>query len=161
MPIVKFWNNDIDDDGLAKTSICNEIKGTDSSIYPPFRKTEGSMFTYSTDICRSVEIHYKEETTYEGITGYTYESGKNFLEEIGPEYNNECYCIDKNVYAIKQENGCLYPGALDLTSCVKSPIVLTQPHFLETATEYSSLIDGLSPNEEIHKTFVTVEKVYN
>lgn len=52
----------------------------------------------------------------------------------------------------------MYPGALDLSTCVKSPIVLTQPHFLETATEYTSLIDGLTPDEDKHRTFVTVEK---
>lgn len=119
------------------------------------------MFTYSTDICRSVEIHYKRETTYEGIAGYTYEAGLDFLNQIGPEFNNECYCINKNQFAIKQDNGCLYPGALDLSSCVHSLIVLTQPHFLETATEYTSLVDGLSPNEDKHRTFVTVEKVMN
>lgn len=117
------------------------------------------MFTYSTDICRFVEIHYKREATYAGIDGYTYEAGLDFLNQIGPDYDNECYCINANEFAIKQDNGCLYPGALDMSTCVKSPIVVTLPHFLETSEEYSSLIDGLSPNEEKHRTFVTVEKV--
>lgn len=117
------------------------------------------MFTYSTDICRFVEIHYKREATYAGIDGYTYEAGLDFLNQIGPDYDNECYCINANAFAIKQDNGCLYPGALDMSTCVKSPIVVTLPHFLETSEEYSSLIDGLSPNEEKHRTFVTVEKV--
>lgn len=38
-------------------------------------------------------------------------------------------------------------------------MVLTLPHFLDTSEEYSSLIEGLSPNEELHTTIVIVEPV--
>ena len=31
---------------------------------------------------------------------------------------DECFCTDTIVGSIKQENGCLYPGAMDLSKCL-------------------------------------------
>lgn len=44
-------------------------------------------------------------------------------------------------------------------SFAEAPVVLTLPHFLDTSNEYTSLIEGLSPNEDLHTTIVVVEPV--
>lgn len=44
-------------------------------------------------------------------------------------------------------------------SLSEAPVVLTAPHFLDTAVEYSSLIQGLSPKTELHETYVLMEPV--
>lgn len=36
---------------------------------------------------------------------------------------------------------------------------MTFPHFLDTATEYSSLVEGLTPNRDLHETLVLMEPV--
>lgn len=60
-----------------------------------------------------------------------------------------------------QDDGCLYPGALDMTSCIGAPVILTLPHMLDTDNHYSKLIDGMSPNAEEHKIEIVVEPVRN
>lgn len=40
-----------------------------------------------------------------------------------------------------------------------APVVLTFPHFLDTAEEYTSLVEGLNPDPELHKTMVILEPV--
>lgn len=99
-------------------SMCNYINGTDASMFPPFRQHGDSMYIFSSDICRSVQLFFQSEIQYHGIPGYRYSIGENFINDIGPEYNNDCFCVDKLTNVIKRRNGCLYTGALDLTTCL-------------------------------------------
>lgn len=64
-----------------------------------------------------MKIHFKENVNFAGIPAYRFETGNDFLNEIGPEYGNECYCIDKIEKIPHKSNGCLYKGAIDLSSC--------------------------------------------
>jgi hypothetical protein len=102
----------------GETSTCNMLNGTDGSALAPFRGQSGSAYIFSADICRSVEIHYEKQITYEGIPGLRYVTNDNFLNEIGPEFGTECFCTNRIPKAIAKPNGCLYRGALDLTSCI-------------------------------------------
>lgn len=99
-------------------SMCNHINGTDASMFPPFRQRGDSMYIFSSDICRSVQLFFQSEVQYHGIPGYRYSIGENFINDIGPEYDNDCFCVDKLTNVIKRRNGCLYAGALDLTTCL-------------------------------------------
>uniref|UniRef100_A0A182NIB7 Sensory neuron membrane protein 2 n=1 Tax=Anopheles dirus TaxID=7168 RepID=A0A182NIB7_9DIPT len=110
---LEVWNNR--SSGLA--SSCNKIHGTDGSGYPPFRTGIERMTIFSTDICRTVDIKLTGASSYEGIPALRYEIDGNFLHEIGPEYGNECYCVNKIPKSIVKSNGCLYKGALDLSNC--------------------------------------------
>jgi lysosome membrane protein 2 len=40
-----------------------------------------------------------------------------------------------------------------------APVVLTLPHFLGAANEYTSLVDGLTPDADKHRIFLDVEPV--
>ena len=111
---LQVWLNSSD----GETSMCNQINGTDASSYPPFRKRGDSMFIFSADICRSVELFYQNDIQYQGIPGFRYSIGENFVNDIGPEHDNSCFCVDKLANVIKRKNGCLYAGALDLTTCL-------------------------------------------
>lgn len=102
----------------GETSACNQINGTDASSYPPFRQRGDSMYIFSADICRSVQLFYQSDIQYQGIPGFRYSIGENFINDIGPEHDNECFCVDKLANVIKRKNGCLYAGALDLTTCL-------------------------------------------
>uniref|UniRef100_A0A4Y0BLJ9 Sensory neuron membrane protein 2 n=1 Tax=Anopheles funestus TaxID=62324 RepID=A0A4Y0BLJ9_ANOFN len=147
------WNNR--SSGLP--SACNKIRGTDGSGYPPFRTGIERMTIFSTDICRTVDIKLTGSSSYEGIPALRYEIDGNFLHEIGPEYGNECYCVNKIPKSIVKSNGCLYKGALDLSNCFDAPVVLTLPHMLGVDEEYTALIDGMDPEPERHQIFVDVE----
>ncbi|XP_073836371.1 sensory neuron membrane protein 2 isoform X2 [Musca autumnalis] len=141
----------------SETSTCNQINGTDASSYPPFRQRGDSMYIFSSDICRSVQLFYQKEIQYKGIPGYRYSIGENFINDIGPEHDNECFCVDKLTNVIKRKNGCLYAGAMDLTNCLDAPVILTLPHMLGASNEYTKTIKGLKPDAKIHQTFVDVQ----
>ncbi|XP_050742428.1 sensory neuron membrane protein 2 isoform X1 [Drosophila biarmipes] len=143
----------------GETSVCNQINGTDASAYPPFRQRGDSMYIFSADICRSVQLFYQTDIQYQGIPGYRYSIGENFINDIGPEHDNECFCVDKLANVIKRKNGCLYAGALDLTTCLDAPVILTLPHMLGASNEYRKMIRGLKPDAKKHQTFVDVQSL--
>ncbi|XP_032594528.1 sensory neuron membrane protein 2 isoform X2 [Drosophila grimshawi] len=143
----------------GEASVCNQINGTDASSYPPFRQRGDSMYIFSADICRSVELFYQSDIQYQGIPGFRYSIGENFINDIGPEHDNECFCVDKLANVIKRKNGCLYAGALDLTTCLDAPVILTLPHMLGASNEYRKMIRGLKPDAKKHQTFVDVQSL--
>ncbi|XP_021695540.1 sensory neuron membrane protein 2 isoform X1 [Aedes aegypti] len=160
--MIEYWNgrNTLDrwiNQSAGSSSKCNKIVGTDGSGYPPFREGVERMTIFSSDICRTVDIKYVGPSSYEGIPALRFETDSHFLNEIGPEYGNDCYCVNRIPKAIVKNNGCLYKGALDLSTCFDAPVVLTHPHMMGAAQEYTSLIDGLYPDPEKHQIFVDVE----
>lgn len=153
MKTLKVWKTD----KFGAPSVCQYINGTDGSAVAPFREKNDNFYIYSSDICRSVQLFYQNETEYKGIPGYRYETRDNFLNNIGPCHGNECFCIDKISGALKEENGCLYSGAIDLTECLDAPIVATLPHFYGGHPTYEKMIDGINPDPKKHQIFLEVE----
>lgn len=80
-------------------------------------KIHSNQICYINFIHSSVRIQYKKNVVYEGIPAYRYETGDDFLRDIGPEYGNECYCMDRIEHIPSRPNGCLYRGAMDLSAC--------------------------------------------
>lgn len=70
-----------------------------------------SVFVYPFD--RSTELQYHSQDSYEGINGLKFVTADSMLKEM-----DDCFCINGIPGAIKQENGCLHYGAMDLSSCV-------------------------------------------
>jgi lysosome membrane protein 2 len=108
------WPNQ--ESGLLST--CNMLNGTDGSALAPFQEPSGAAYIFSADICRSVQIHYEQPITYQGIPGLRFVTQDNFLNEIGPEFGTECFCTNLIGHSIARPDGCLYRGALDLSSCI-------------------------------------------
>nr|QGW50718.1 sensory neuron membrane protein s3 [Propsilocerus akamusi] len=138
-------------------STCQYINGTDATAAAPFRKENDNFYIFSSDICRSVQLFYDNKIKYEGIEGYRYSTRDNFLSEVGPQYGTECFCVNKIKNALTNDDGCLYPGAIDLTECLDAPVVVTMPHFLDADERYGLLIDGLNPSHDKHKIFIDIE----
>lgn len=142
--IIRKWNkkNTIQtwlNTSSGHTSICNMINGTDTTIFPPHVQSTLHKDIFSTDICRynvwnfalfpafhsifvflffsSVRIYYKEKVSFNGISAYRFETRNDFLRHVGPEYGNECFCINKISNVSSRPNGCLYNGAIDLSNC--------------------------------------------
>lgn len=64
-----------------------------------------------------MNIYYKDKVEYNGIPAYRYQVGDDFLRDVGPEYGNECFCLDRIEHVPAQPNGCLHKGAMDLSTC--------------------------------------------
>ena len=46
---------------------CNEIRGTESSIFPPFGVKEDGVWAFEGGICRSMNTVYEKKTKYKGL----------------------------------------------------------------------------------------------
>lgn len=60
------WNGETEMDAFDGDE-CNEIRGTDGLFYPPFQKQDDIIWSFSSAICRSLGVYYKEDSTYEGV----------------------------------------------------------------------------------------------
>lgn len=64
-------------------------------------------------ICRSTEMQFDSEDSYENIPAFKFVAADNFLKN-----QDKCFCMDGITGALTQEDGCLFSGALDLSSCL-------------------------------------------
>lgn len=46
---------------------CNQIRGTESSIFPPFMAKEDGIWAFEANICRSMRPNYERPSSYRGI----------------------------------------------------------------------------------------------
>lgn len=51
---------------------CNEIRGTESSIFPPFGEKEDGIWAFEGNICRSMKALYERPSNYRGIPTLRY-----------------------------------------------------------------------------------------
>ncbi|CAG7724849.1 unnamed protein product, partial [Allacma fusca] len=127
---------------------CNLINGTDGSIFRPFIKKTDILRFYAPELCRSLLLVYVKEVTVKGISGYRFQLPH-------PKYIFEskdfCFCTPKS-------KSCLKQGVFDLSPCRDgAPISFSAPHFFQSWEPYLNGVDGLSPSEEKHDTFVDIE----
>lgn len=110
-----FWND--------KESKCNEIKGTDATIFPPKVSKSDKIFIYNKDVCRVFEINYYKDIIYKGIKGYRYRLNKKNLEAPSQELGTDCYCT-KGTMDMQGNPTCMKDGAFDLYTCHGKLLIL-------------------------------------
>ncbi|KAF4528634.1 hypothetical protein B566_EDAN012782 [Ephemera danica] len=128
---------------------CNQILGTDAAIFPPFLTRESRINIFSSDLCRSLYAVYQQDIEYRDIPGYRYVASHEQLANVKDNPENYCWC--------SENAGCLKEGSVDLYPCQDAAVVLTFPHFYQAARDYQSMVDGLSPNQQKHETFLDLE----
>lgn len=52
---------------------CNEIRGTDSTIFPPFASKEDGIWAFEATLCLSMKAIYKRPSEYRGVPTLRYE----------------------------------------------------------------------------------------
>ncbi|KAJ3662460.1 hypothetical protein Zmor_006808 [Zophobas morio] len=153
---ISAWN------GMKYTSYwgdgttCSEVRGTDSTLYPPRITKDNEFYIFATDICRSVKINYIREETYRDVDGYMFGTDKNTLQPSTNNSEADCFCT-KQSKDVDGQNSCFLDGVIDMQSCFGVPVLFSFPHFLWADEKYLNGVDGLSPNEEAHRTYLLVE----
>lgn len=131
---------------------CNEIRGTDGTVFPPYLADEDEVWAFSPELCRSIPTTYAGDSKYAGI------STARFVMEYPDMANDEqmhCYCRDPN-----DPGSCPVQGLLDLSMCMQVPVYASNPHFLGVTDEkVLGGVTGLKPIEAAHKLSLDFERV--
>nr|QHR83074.1 sensory neuron membrane protein 1 [Ceracris nigricornis] len=124
---------------------CNDLRGTDSTIFPPFITPNDTIHIFAHDICRSMHADFEREQQVSGVRGLRFVASGSLLRQGGP---NACTCPDGR---------CLPTGAISVRECFRAPIAVSYPHFYQASPEYLQYAEGLSPSKDLHETFVVIE----
>lgn len=49
---------------------CNQLRGTESSIFPPFKDKREGVWAFEAGVCRSMQTKYERKSRYSGIPTY-------------------------------------------------------------------------------------------
>lgn len=136
---MEFWEGDE----------CNQFRGTDSTIFPPYTKTGDDIWAFEPQVCRSMNIKYEKRSKYAGIRTSHYAG--NF-GDIANDPHLQCFCRDP-------PDVCPAKGTFDLYHCVGAPLIASLPHFLGADETVTDKIHGLTPNEADHGISVDFHEV--
>ncbi|CRL04099.1 CLUMA_CG017212, isoform A, partial [Clunio marinus] len=143
--VVKF---DDEEEVDAWDGECNEIIGTDSTIFAPFHDKKDILYAFAPDLCRSLGAEYLKPSSYNHVpTGYY---SMNF-GDIKGDPRQHCFCRDQDV------EKCPPSGTLDLYPCTGAPLIASKPQFLDADETLAKNIDGLNPNRAEHDIFLHLE----
>lgn len=131
------------------TDDCNRIDGSDGSMFSPksvSRKKPLRLF--SSDMCRTFDLNFKEENTILNgdIPSYKYVLPDDVFDSPDNLPRNQCFCdIDAG--------SCPIQGLYNLTFCTfDSPTFVSFPHFYRGDKSLFDHISGLNPNASRHET---------
>ncbi|GFG37746.1 hypothetical protein Cfor_06985 [Coptotermes formosanus] len=85
---------------------CNELRGTDSTIFPPFLTNKDKIEGFLPDLCRPLIAEYQYATTYRGIRSYKYSAD---FGDTSTDPELKCYC--------RTPTTCLKKGVHDISRC--------------------------------------------
>ncbi|XP_068828641.1 platelet glycoprotein 4-like [Capricornis sumatraensis] len=136
-------------------SYCDMINGTDAASFPPFIEKTRVLQFFSSDICRSFYAVFGAEINLKGTPVYRFVLPSRIFASPLQNPDNHCFCTEK----LLSKNCTLY-GVLDISKCKEGkPVYISLPHFLHASPEIAEPVEGLSPNEEEHSTYLDVEPV--
>uniref|UniRef100_A0A6P7FA51 Protein peste-like isoform X1 n=2 Tax=Diabrotica virgifera virgifera TaxID=50390 RepID=A0A6P7FA51_DIAVI len=128
---------------------CGEFKQASAGDFFPRSLTKQSVVKmFSSDLCRYMDLEYEKEVVIHGIIGYKYAAGQKFLDNGTNIPENKCFC----------DGDCMPSGALNVSNCRHgSPAFVSLPHFYKADPYYTSVIDGVIPNETTDDFFMVFE----
>ncbi|XP_009975825.1 PREDICTED: platelet glycoprotein 4 isoform X2 [Tauraco erythrolophus] len=104
---------------------------------------------------RSIYGVFHSKQIVKGIELYRFTVPREAFASPAEVEDNYCFCTDKVI----SEN-CTLAGVLDISACKAGrPVFISLPHFLHASDSILHNVEGLSPNEEEHETFLDVEPI--
>jgi len=92
---------------------CNEIRGTEGSVFKPNIQQGDTLDILELDFCRSMSLKYVGPATFKSIPTSLFGPLDSFLADPRQYKDNLCFCKDPGP---KAEN-CLKKGVTDVSSC--------------------------------------------
>ena len=144
---LNFWKGDK----------CNEIRGSDGTLFPPFVNSKTVLSAFAMDLCRSFDFKSTGWGEYKGIKGLLYGFPDTAFATPDKYPDNECFCMFTGK---RRQRRCTIDGAFDLGGCQGgAPLIVTNPHFMKTNPDLGRGVEGLAPDPEKHATYLIVQPV--
>lgn len=143
-------------DGKSKMTVwsgkaCNEIRGTDGLIYPPFLKKSDNIWFFQKFLCRSFAMRFESRDLLE-LSGIIVHKFTFDFDDIPGNKSLSCYC--------RIGGSCPKKGTMDLFPCLGAPVTLSLPHFyLADPSLLEAIGTGLKPTKKEHEIFINFELV--
>nr|XP_032525629.1 lysosome membrane protein 2-like [Danaus plexippus plexippus] len=134
------------------TVAVRSITSSDGTIFPPSllnKKTR--LFVFNSNMCRRLPFDYLKDVEMEqGIRLMRYVMPSNVFDDPQSNPDNQCYCdVDSGT--------CPPRGIINVTACsMGAPLVASFPHFYRGDPKLYEDIQGLSPNGELHDSFIDI-----
>lgn len=127
---------------------CGDVRGGAGEFYPP-QLNQTFIQMYSNDLCRSLQFNFNNLSYPHGIRTHEYVADRLMFANGTENPENKCY----NPPEVN-----LPSGVFNTSVCrFGAPVFVSQPHFLLADPYYASLVDGLAPEPEKHRTFLQIE----
>ncbi|TRY95887.1 hypothetical protein DNTS_021409 [Danionella cerebrum] len=139
---IDTWNN-ISQMTWWSSNQSNMINGTDGSVFHTFLSRKELLYIFAADLCRSIHLAYVSDTEVKGIPAFRFAPPSDVLAPPDENPANAGFCVPAG--------DCLGKGVLKVSV---SPIVVSFPHFYQADERYINAIEGMSPNEEEHETYL-------
>lgn len=168
------------------TEPCTNISASEGSFFPPREFTKSDMrYVYDKDLCRIIPLEYIRTVYKDGIPADLYEMPENTFGDSATNPNNSCYDTDdyKAVKGLQNISPCQFSECFFffllfcsrqcqcqfvrkeiLISCVSfyfaaAPVYISNPHFYLADPKLLDEVEGLKPNESIHKSYFKIQPV--
>lgn len=126
---------------------CNNVEGSAGEFFDAGLQREKLVF-YSSDLCMSMTLFYKEDVSHDGIKAYRFWGSNHTFANGSMVAGNECYCV---------QGTCAPMGLLNAESCrMGSPAFISFPHYLNADPFLLEQVNGLSPSEDEHSFLMDI-----
>ncbi|XP_072748118.1 sensory neuron membrane protein 1-like isoform X2 [Anoplolepis gracilipes] len=119
---------------------CNDFRGTDGTIFPPFLTKDRKVWAVFPDICRSIAAYYVEPGMVQGFKTLHYTGD---LGDPATDEDVKCLCLESE--------GCMPKNIYNAGPCKSVPIRISLPHFYDSDPRYLEMIEGLNPDPKKHQ----------
>lgn len=137
--LIDWWNKERETPFYKPP--CNHVQGSAGEIFPPNQEKDKLVF-FSSDLCMSATLFYKEKTQFADVSGSRYTGTNHTFANGSVVPGNECYCVNGT---------CAPTGLLNVESCrMGAPVFTSFPHFLHADPFLLDGVIGLAPNESKH-----------
>uniref|UniRef100_A0A8C9CXP6 Platelet glycoprotein 4 n=1 Tax=Phocoena sinus TaxID=42100 RepID=A0A8C9CXP6_PHOSS len=114
-----------------------------------------SVYVSFLSVFRSFYAVFGAEINLKGIPVYRFILPSLAFASPLQNPDNHCFCTEKII-----SKTCTLYGVLDIGKCKGGkPVYISLPHFLHASPEIAEPVEGLSPNEEEHSTYLDVEPI--
>ncbi|GMT17103.1 hypothetical protein PFISCL1PPCAC_8400, partial [Pristionchus fissidentatus] len=137
-----------------------KLRGSEGSLFHPFVKRDETLWSLSSQMCRSIPLVYERDSEVRGIPTYRFRVPPTAFDTT--ETPGFCHATEKVFFRAQQGNDrhCYPRGIVQVAKCRPNepPVVLSLPNFNYASDDVQQSVEGLnSTDDERDSIYVDIE----